>query len=145
LDIDGLVSRNNVLDVGLGAAVGVLYWWLGVFRNPALPFVSRAFPRSIVVVIPFAALLLLAYARLDMVHSQGRLVAIVKPAAAHSPLGLATVRLSNGEIVPTDVSDPWVNGALVGKCVHVMNRWSTMRFQRVWVFDGQFGGGVDDC
>ena len=43
-DADLLINSNNIAFLGLGMLTGFVFWWIGIFKNAAFPFVSRRFP-----------------------------------------------------------------------------------------------------
>jgi hypothetical protein len=144
-DIDQLVDSNNVLFVGLGALTGFVFWWIGVFRNTAFPFVNHGYPIGALAVLPLAAAGIYAHHCLEPTFFQGRLVAIVTTATANPRDGQASVHLTGSDIVRADLSNTWPASMLIGRCVHVEKRWSTLRVRHIYEVVGPFGGGVDDC
>jgi hypothetical protein len=143
-NLDVLVSQNNILFIDLGALVGVVFWWIGIFRNPAFPFVSVNFPWSIFLVVPLAAGGFLAYQALQTTFDQGRVLAIVEE-PSNFEHGRVLVRLSSGSTVQADSGITWERSILVGRCFHLIERWSTFRAHRICELMSAFGGGVDDC
>ena len=91
-DLDRLANSNNVFYLSLGASIGFAFWWIGIFRNPAFPFVSRNFPRSVLVVLPLAAVGVLAHQSLQSNYHRGRVVAVLKDPYATTGRGVASVR-----------------------------------------------------
>jgi hypothetical protein len=138
------LTSNNVLYVGLGALIGTLFWWMGVFRNPSFPFVSRSFPLGFVLVIPLAIGGVLLNRWLQPIFHEGRVISIVEEAKGASHRGLATVRLSAERTVEAEFSDDWIDERIVGKGFHVSESWSTARFRRAYFLDAQFGGEGND-
>jgi hypothetical protein len=58
------ISIQDPLVFGLvGAASGLTFWWVGVFRNPALHFVSHKVPYAMLVVIPIVLAVFWAFNR----------------------------------------------------------------------------------
>jgi len=53
-DVDRLIDSNNIAFLGLGMLTGFVFWWIGIFRNATIPFVSRRFPFSTPIVLPLA-------------------------------------------------------------------------------------------
>jgi hypothetical protein len=51
---DRLINSNNIAFLGLGMLTGFVFWWIGIFKNTAFPFVSRRFPASALLVVPLA-------------------------------------------------------------------------------------------
>ena len=144
-NLDRLANSNNLLYVGLGAAVGFTFWWIGIFRNPAFPFVSPNFPRSIVVVLPLAVVAVLAHKTLQSTYHEGRVIAVLKNPHLVSGRGLVSVRLTEKSTVQADIGTTWPLSMVQGKCFHIEERWSTFRFHRVYELISPFGGDVDDC
>jgi hypothetical protein len=143
-NIDYLIDQNNVYFVGLGAAIGLLFWWTGIFRNHAFPFVGRALP-AFLVVLPLAALVVLLHRGLEPTFYQGRVAAVLLEPTTVQRIGQVSVRLSTGRTVEADLSNTWPRSMVVGHCFHLTERWSTLRFRRVYELNSPFGGGVDDC
>jgi hypothetical protein len=144
LKFDQLISANNVIYLGWGVLVSVVFWWIGIFRNPAFPFVPRRPPISFVLVLPLFLAGFAVREGLAITHHQGRVLSIFAP-ATEPGLRKATVQLTGGPTMEADVTDTWWEGADAGKCVHLMNYWSTLRMRRVYKLLSQFGGGVDKC
>lgn len=144
-NLDRLTSANNVLYVGVGALTGFVFWWMGVFRNPAFPFVASRFPRSVVMALPIAALVVLANRGLRESFHQGRVLAILeKPTPSRK--GLAYARLSSGVTVQADVGDTWSEEMVLGKCAHFTRRWSAFRMRPIYEVTVPFGSeGGDHC
>ena len=144
-DIDLLVNANNVYYVSIGMAIGLLFWWLGIFRNRSFPTVARTFPASFVAVLPFAVLIVLTQRSLTPTFHQGRILQVLVEPTAIPRIGQVSVRLSTGQTILADLSDTWPRPSVVGHCFHVDERWSTIRFRRIYELSSPFGGGVDDC
>jgi hypothetical protein len=144
-DVDRLINSNNIFFVGLGTAIGVLFWWAGVFRNQAFPFVSRAFPVSFLVIVPATALIVLIHRELEPGFHQGRVANVLAEPTTVPWHGQVTVRLSTGRMIEADLSNTWPIEMVIGHCFHVEERWSTVRFHRVYQLVSPFGGNVDDC
>ena len=144
-DVDRLVNSNNVFFVSLGAAIGLVFWWAGVFRNESFPFVSRAIPVSFLAVLPLGALFVLVQRALEPTFHQGRVLEVLTEPTAVPRIGQVAVRLSSGRTVEADLSNTWPMPMVIGHCFQVDERWSTVRFRRVYELASPFGGGVDDC
>ena len=139
------LTSNNVLYVGLGALIGTLFWWIGIFRNHSFPFVGRGFPLSFLLVIPIAVGGVLLNKSLRPTFHQGRVISISKEANGASRGGVATVRLSAGTNIEAEFHESWMGASIEGKCFHLQEGWSTLRLRRSYSLDSQFGGDVDDC
>jgi hypothetical protein len=144
-DIDRLIDSNNIAYLGLGMLTGFVFWWIGIFRNAAFPFVSRRFPVSALIVLPLAFGCAYLNHSLRGTYVQGRVTSIdVSPTQSYRT-GQATIQLTAGPVIRADLSNTWPSSMIQGRCVHVENRWSTLRFRRVYEVVGPFGGGGDDC
>lgn len=144
-NIDRLVDPENVLYVRLGALTGFVFWWIGVFRNRAFPFVHRGFPIGVLLVLPLAVASACIQQSLEPVFYQGRVVAILVAPSASPRVGQASVRLTGGGVVRADLSNTWPSSMVLGQCVNLERRWSTLRARRIYEVDVPFGGGLDDC
>ena len=144
-DIDQLVDSNNVSFVGLGAITGFVFWWFGIFRNNAFPFVDRRFPISVLSILPIAAAFAHVDRSLEPTFYQGRVISILAAPRANPRAGQASVRLTDGRVVRADLGDTWPTSMVLGRCVEVDNRWSTLRVRRVYEVLGPFGASGDDC
>jgi hypothetical protein len=144
-DVDQLIDSNNVAFIGLGMLSGFVFWWVGVFRNAAFPFVDRRFPVSAALVAPLAVILVFLNHSLRQTFHQGRVVAIVSTPTSNPRAGQASVQMTGGGVIQADLSNTWPTSMIKGRCVHLEDRWSTLRFRRIYEVDGPFGGGVDDC
>lgn len=144
--VDRIATSNNVMCIGLGASVAILYWWIGIFRNPAFPYLNQRFPKAFLLVVPIAALLAMLHQSLQFHVDQGRVAKILQePTNELDRDGRLIVRLSSGTSVEADYGKTWPPEMIEGKCVHVMERWSIVRSRSVWEVAGPFGGGVDAC
>jgi hypothetical protein len=144
-NVDRLIDSNNISYLGLGMLTGFVFWWIGIFRNAAFPFVSRRFPVSALIVLPLALGCAYLNHSLRETYVQGRVKSIdVLPTKSYRH-GQATIQLTAGNAIHADLSNTWPSSMIQGRCVHVENRRSTLRFRRVYEVVGPFGGGVDDC
>ena len=139
------VTSRNVFYVGLGALIGTLFWWMGVFRNPSFPFVDRRFPASFLLIVPIAVGGVLLHKALRTTSHQGRVLTLLEKPTEKSRQGLAAVRLLDGSIVQAQFGDTWPPSTIDGKCFHLIEHWSTARFRRVYSLQVPYGGEVDDC
>lgn len=144
-DVDRIVDANNIAYLGLGMLTGFVFWWIGIFRNAAFPFVSQRFPVSSLIAIPLAFGCAYLNHSLRETYVQGRVTAIDVPPTQNYRTGRATIQLTAGPVVHADLSETWPSPMIQGRCVHVENRWSTFRFRRVYDVVSPFGGGVDEC
>jgi hypothetical protein len=144
-DIDRLIDSNNIACLGLGMLAGFVFWSIGIFRNAALPFVSRRFPVSALISLPLALGCAYLNHSLRGTYAQGRVTSIDVPATRSYRTGQVTIRLTAGPVIHADLSNTWPSSMIQGRCVHVENRWSTLRLRRVYEVVSPFGGGVDDC
>lgn len=55
--IAGFGLRQVLPFAALGGIIGLLFWWLRIFRNPAYPAVPTSLPWSMALLIPAASLL----------------------------------------------------------------------------------------
>ena len=144
-DLDRFVNSNNVYFIGLGALIGFAFWWIGIFRNRAFPFVRASIPKSVVLVVPLVAGGLLMHQALRLNFYQGRVLTVLKEPSPPSTVGEVAVRLSSGSTVQAQFGNTWPRSMVAGKCFHLMERWSTLEMRRVYELASPFGGGVDDC
>jgi len=144
-NIDRVIDSNNITFLGLGMLAAFVFWWIGIFRNAAFPFVPRRFPLGALLVVPLALVCINLNHSLRQTFSQGRVTAIDVAPTSNPMVGQATVHLTHGPVIQADLSNTWPAEMIEGRCVHVEYRWSTLRFRRVYDVDGPFGGGVDDC
>jgi hypothetical protein len=142
---DRIIDSNNITYLGLGMLTGFVFWWIGIFRNAAFPFVSRSLPWSAVTVIPLAFACIGVNQSLRQSYTQGRVTSIDTPPTKNYRTGQATIHLTTGPVVHADLGNTWPSSMIQGRCVHVEYRWSTLRFRRVYEVLGPFGGGVDEC
>ena len=49
--IDRIATAIDLFYLVLGAGIGILYWWIGIFRNAAFPYVSKRFPTIFLLVV----------------------------------------------------------------------------------------------
>ena len=145
INIDSLISSNNILYIGLGSFAGIIFWFSGIYKNPEFQFVAARFPLTILVVIPLVVVGYMAKEALQISNTQGRVVEILKEPKSRLQSGLALVRLTSGAKVEADLSNTWPSSMVEGKCFHLTHRWSTLRLHWVYKLSSPFGGGVDDC
>jgi hypothetical protein len=130
-DFDRLIDPNNISYLGLGMLTGFVFWWIGIFRNAAFPFVSPRFPVSALIVLPLALGCAFLNHSLRSTYVQGRVTSIdVVPTKSYRT-GQATIQLTSGAAIHADLSNTWPSSMIQGRCVHVENRWSALRFRRV--------------
>jgi hypothetical protein len=144
-DIDRVIDSNNVFSVGLGAFTGLVFWWIGIFRNKEFPFVDRHFPIGVLIVLPIAAAGAYIDHSLEQTFYQGRVITMLAAPSANPRAGQASVRLTGGRVVRADLSNTWPTSMVLGRCVHLENRWSMLRMHRVYEVLGPFGNAGDDC
>jgi hypothetical protein len=144
-DADRLINSNNIAFLGLGMLTGFVFWWIGIFRNEAFSFVSRRFPLSALLAVPLAVACAGLNHSLRATYAQGRVMSIDVPPTRTPRTGQATIRLTAGPVIHADLSNTWPSLMILGRCVHVESRWSTLRFRRIYEVDVPFGGSVDDC
>lgn len=143
-NFDRLVNSNSASYLGLGMLTAFVFWWIGIFRNTAYPFVPRRFPFGALLAIPLILGCGWLNRSLMETYDQGRVTHIdVLPTKNQLP-GEATVQLTHGPLVHADLSETWM-ADFDGRCVHVEHRWSTHRFRRIYEVNSLFGGNVNDC
>ena len=141
-DIDWLVTSNNLLYVGLGALVSQIFWWVGIFRNAAIPFVSHELPKAMLLLIPLIVGGDWAFKELRIKYYEGRVLSVLEEASPSTGKGHVAVRLKDGIVVDAIPADAWPGSVSVGTCVFLVNRWSASRLRRIYE---AFGGGSHDC
>ncbi len=144
-DVDRVVNANNVTYVSLGAVIGFVFWWMAIYRNPAFPFVGRAFPMSVLAVLPLAVSATYVRQELTPTFHQGRVVEVLEEPSVFPRSGQVSVRLVTGRTVEADLSNTWPRESVVAHCFHLTERWSTVRLRRIYELSSPFGGGGDDC
>lgn len=142
---DHLINSTNFFYVSYGAIIGFTFWWTGVFRNAAFPFVSRTVPLGVVVVIPLAIVGVYVYQSLHANFHEGRVISVVKYPGKSGEVGEATVRLKSGSTVAAFFGNTWPIAMVENRCFHVTERWSTFRFRRIHELLVPFGGDAENC
>ena len=143
-ELDNIINRNNIYYVALGASIGLIFWWIGIFKNKELPFVSSRFPWSIVAVFPIYASVFFAHQALQVNFHEGKVISVLKESNSQSVKGLVSVRLTGGAIVQAYFEDR-PSSFIVGKCFHLDEYWSNFQFKRVYRLVVQFGGDANEC
>ncbi len=126
---------------GVGTLIALVFWWLGLYRNAALPAVPPSLPYTMLVLIPLVIGGVWLHRSFNPTFVDGRIVGV----KGEPPSREITVRLSNGVVVETQFHDSWPSAQLMNQCWHLMNHWSTWRFERVYSLESPFGGGVNAC
>jgi hypothetical protein len=140
---DSFGLPNAIIWGGIGTAIALFFWWLGLYRNSSFPGVDRAIPYAMLFLAPIAAGgVALHRATNVLTFAQGRITAIT----GEAPTRRVTVRLSNGAIVQTDFrNDSRPSSLLINQCWHLDNTWSLRERHRVYHLMAPFGGGLNDC
>jgi hypothetical protein len=106
----------------MGAGVGLLFWWLALFRNERYPGISRNPPKSMLWLVPLAVLAWVAYDRVEAFDVRARLQG---PGGPPAPGGVAksTARmvLPTGEPIAATVLREGPLPA-AGTCAHLVGR-----------------------
>jgi hypothetical protein len=127
---------------GVGLLIAIAFWWIGVYRNSSLPAVPRSVPYAMLVLVPLAISGFLLYRSLYTSFAEGRIIAV----SGQVPSRQVSVRLSDGSLIETSLlHDTRPTDVLMNQCWHLMNHWSTTRFERVYSLMSPFGGGVNKC
>ena len=143
-DLDRVINANNVYFIGLGSFIGLLYWWIGIFRNPSFPFVSKKYPKSMLVLVPVILAGTYIHESVKLENYRGRVIEIVQLPTA-SQRGVVSLKLTDGPVVEADLKSDWPAEEVLGKCFHVVNRWSTLRVRRVYGLVSRLGADSDNC
>ena len=132
---------------GTGALTGLVFWWLGLFRNRAFPEVGRHFPLAMLVLAPLSLVGYMAFGALEQRAHAGRLLEVAESPPGAANTGRAKVRLKEGKVVETDLSAEHLAYAKprVGRCFHVMHGWSALKLRYAYYLVGEFGANGDDC
>jgi hypothetical protein len=140
--VDAFGAQDAIWFGGVGAFIALVFWWLGVFRNPAFPTVPVSVPWSMFLMVPIAAAGFFLHRSLDPTFFQGRIIAMKGDAPARQ----VTVRLSSGADVATHLlDDSRPTSVMMDQCWHLMKHWSLSEFGQVYSLEAPFGGGVNDC
>lgn len=139
-DIFGLQSTLAFAAVGGGTAI--LFWWLGVFRNPAFPRVSIGLPFSMLLIIPVAVLGVLLHQSFRYEPLTGRILTV----QGEPPTRSLAVRLSSGQKVEVDlIGDSRPSSVMLNQCWHLAYHWSSRRLSNIYSLTSPFGGESNDC
>ncbi|MEM8681962.1 MAG: hypothetical protein AAGF72_00945 [Pseudomonadota bacterium] len=109
--------------LGLSVAASIAFWWGGVFRNPALPFVSRRWPYEMLLVAPLSFALWQYQKALIPDRTMGCIVSketAQRPTA--SRYNRVGVQLATGEIVFVSTTQGYANEGAVDECAFVPRR-----------------------
>lgn len=138
---------NSLQLVATGALVGVLFWWIGIFRNPAFPYVSPRPPKGMLVLLPVALLGAWYIHMLEPHDSKGRVLDVLEsPSYSTHTYGRVSMRLQDGKrvvgLLPEGLDVP----TPVGLCFSLSERWSATLSEKVYFLEGpKVGIGSDDC
>lgn len=139
-DIFGLKSALAFSAIGGGTAI--LFWWLGVFRNPAFPAVPTGLPYSMLLIIPVAVLGFILHQSFRYEPLTGRILTV----NGESPTRSTSVRLSSGQIVEIPFEgDNRPSSVMLNQCWHLAYHWSSRRLSNVYSLNSPFGGDANDC
>ena len=140
--VDRFGLKSALLYSGVGLIAALFFWWLGVFRNSAFPFVSRRLPYSMLLIIPVLAVGYFLHHSFQYETFSGRILSV----SENTQSRLTSVRLSSGVIVQVSFDgDDRPSSDLLNQCWHLSYHWSTKRLSNVYTFDSPFGGNVNDC
>jgi hypothetical protein len=146
IKLDDFITWNNVWYTAFGALIGFVFWWLGIFRNAAFPYVSREWPLAAVIVLPLAAGLVPVHHALRLDFYEGRVIEILdRPDANSAKKGHATVRLSDGHLVQADFGNTWPISIVDGHCVELLERWSLTQATRIYEVNSAYGAWTNQC
>jgi hypothetical protein len=131
--------RNVLFFVGNGTLVGIVFWWIGIFRNGAFPFVSQSVPISMMLMIPLAAIALWVHARLEPHMISGR---VTGPEQS----GRVQLRLADGLVVQARLPADYEKQAIVGQCFFLSERWSITQLEKLYFLHApKLGTASDAC
>jgi hypothetical protein len=132
-------ARNVLFFVGNGTLVGLLFWWIGIFRNGAFTFVSRGMPISMVMMIPLAGVALWMHERLEPHMVDGRV-------SGPEQSGRIQLRLADGMVIQARLPADFEKQAVVGQCVVLSERWSITQLEKLYfIHAAKPGPKSDDC
>lgn len=118
--------QETILFAAMGGWVGLLFWFLAIFRNPHFPSVDRSLPASMILLVPVIALAWTAHGRMESFDVPARLVAAdVPPAIKTGSRPVAKLVMSSGEIVSADLLDGQALPA-PGACAFIVGRRSSI-------------------
>lgn len=139
--------RNVLFFVGLGAFIGLSFWWTGIFGNPYFPFVPLQVPRSMVLLIPIVVAGIWLHLRLEPQFIEGRVVTIVEqPHLNPERSGAVKLRLKNGSLVSGRLPIGLHTPSSIGQCFILGERWSITQLEKLYFLHApRFGAGSDDC
>jgi hypothetical protein len=139
--------QNALFFVGVGTLVGLVFWWLGIFRNRVFPYVSPQLPKSMLTLLPIMLGGVWLYEMLEPQLVEGRVLSILEPAQTiPERSGKVTLRLTNGSIVVASLPKGLANPSPVNACFSLSERWSATLLEKVYFLHVQkFGKGSDDC
>lgn len=141
--LDSFGIQNGLNFAGIGTFTGLLFWWLGIFRNDAYPYVSASVPYSMLLVVPIALAGFQIHRSLgEVIFAKGRIIAVL----GEPPTRQVSVRLSDGTVVHTILrNDSRPTSVMMNQCWHLMNNWSVSDWGRGYSLMAPFGGGVNEC
>ena len=145
--VEYIGARNAFFFVGLGAAVGLAFWWIGIFRNPAFPTVASKRPLSMLLLVPVAGIGAWAYLGMEPHFVEGRVLRVLhEPQRDIEHSGLVQMRLSSGITVQSriPIGSDYANS--VGRCFVMSERRAFTQLENVYfIHSPKFGDRADDC
>jgi hypothetical protein len=141
--LDSFGIQNGLKFAAIGTLIGLMFWWLGVFRNDTFPFVSASVPYSMLLVVPIALVGFQIHRSVGGVSfATGRVIEV----QGEPPERQVSVRLSDGRVIHTVLrNDTRPTSVMLNQCWHLMNNWSVSNWGRGYSLSAPFGGGVDEC
>ena len=120
--------EEAILFAAMGGAVGLLFWFFAIFRNPAFPSVGHRIPISMILMAPLIATVWVAHSRMETFDVPARLVAAEVTSASSTGLPqVAKLIVPSGQIVAADLlaglalPEPGACAFLVGRRTSVFS------------------------
>ena len=132
----GYVARTgpivSLMLAASGAIAGLLFWWIGLFRNRRLHNPAASHPLTMLILIPIAGIVAAYGSQLVAEPMPVRIVEVTKKPEVRGEDGQAAIQLSNGETVVGELSYVFLASAKPGACFNATARRSIFLTRKLY-------------
>lgn len=137
--LGGMFVGGPFIYGAFGGAIGLLFWWLAVFRNPDYPAVSRKLPLLMVGVIPLGMLWFWYAGQVGSRYTVARLVEAPVVTEANWDSARVRIQLPDGSTVPARLGGFIPKRLEINTCFAVTSRRDPLLLKRRYVVEHHAG------